>query len=56
MHPEDARAYDRLKRALAVEFRNDREAYNQAKTEFVEKVLRCAATMEHSAPAARIIP
>jgi GrpB-like predicted nucleotidyltransferase (UPF0157 family) len=56
MHPEDARAYESLKRALAVEFRNDREAYNQAKTEFVEKVLRCAATMEHSAPAARIIP
>ena len=56
MHPEDARAYERLKRALAVEFRNDREAYNQAKTEFVEKVLRRAATMEHSVPAGRIIP
>ena len=56
MYPEDACGYERLKRALAVEFRNDREAYNQAKTEFVEKVLRRAATMEHSVPARRIIP
>jgi GrpB-like predicted nucleotidyltransferase (UPF0157 family) len=54
-HPEDAHAYERLKRALAVEFRNDREAYNRAKTEFVEAVLRRAATMEHSSPAGRII-
>jgi GrpB-like predicted nucleotidyltransferase (UPF0157 family) len=56
MCPEDARAYERLKRALAVEFRNNREAYNQAKTEFVETVLRRATTMEHSVPARRIIP
>lgn len=56
MHPEDARAYERLKRTLAVEFRNDRETYNQAKTEFVEAVLGRAATMEHSAPAGRTIP
>lgn len=55
-HPEDAHAYESLKRALAVEYRNDREAYNQAKTEFVEAVLRRAATMEHSPPAGRIIP
>ncbi|HKV82196.1 MAG TPA: GrpB family protein [Candidatus Sulfotelmatobacter sp.] len=55
-HPEDARAYERLKRALAMEFRNDREEYNQAKTEFVEAVLRRAAMREHSAPAGRIIP
>jgi GrpB-like predicted nucleotidyltransferase (UPF0157 family) len=55
-HPEDAHAYERLKRALAVEFRNDREAYNQAKTEFVEAVLQRAAIMEHSSPAGRIIP
>src|SRR5579864_8381123 len=56
MRPEDARAYEHLKRALAVEFRNDREAYNHAKTEFVERVLRRVATMEHSVPARRIIP
>ena len=56
MHPEDARAYEGLKRDLAVEFREDREAYNQAKTEFVEAVLGRATTMEHSAPAGRTIP
>ena len=56
MHPEDARAYERLKRALAVEFRNHREAYNQAKTQFVESILRRATTVEHSAPDGRIIP
>jgi GrpB-like predicted nucleotidyltransferase (UPF0157 family) len=56
MHPEDARAYERLKRALAVKFRNDREAYNQGKTQFVEAILRRATTVEHSAPAGRIIP
>jgi|SRR5579864_3718835 len=55
-HPEDAGAYERLKRALAVEFGDDREAYNQAKTHFVEAILRRAATMEHSAPGGRIIP
>jgi len=55
-HPEDARSYERLKRALAVEFRNDREAYNQAKTRFVEAVLRRSLTVEHSVPAGRIIP
>jgi GrpB-like predicted nucleotidyltransferase (UPF0157 family) len=56
MHPEDARAYERLKGALAVKFRNDREAYNQAKTQFVEAILRRATTVEHSTPDGRIIP
>jgi GrpB-like predicted nucleotidyltransferase (UPF0157 family) len=55
-HHEDARAYERLKRTLAVEFRNDREGYNRAKTEFVEATLRRAVMMEHSVPAGRIIP
>ena len=41
-NPEDARAYERLKRTLAQEYRHDREAYNQAKTEFVEAILRRA--------------
>jgi GrpB-like predicted nucleotidyltransferase (UPF0157 family) len=53
-HCEDTQAYERLKRSLAGKFRNDREAYNQAKAEFVEAVLRRAVTMEHSAPAGRI--
>jgi GrpB-like predicted nucleotidyltransferase (UPF0157 family) len=55
-HHEEAHSYERLKRALAVEYRNDREAYNLAKTAFVEAVLQSAAMMEHSAPAGRIIP
>lgn len=39
-NPEDARAYERLKRTSAQEYRQDREAYNEAKTEFVEAILR----------------
>ena len=38
-HPEDADAYARLKRELAIRFRDDREAYNHAKAEFVESIL-----------------
>ena len=37
--PETARAYEELKRRLAVELADDREAYTVAKTEFVESVL-----------------
>jgi len=55
-HREAAQDYERLKRILAEQYRNDREAYNQAKTEFVEGVLRHATRTEHSAPAGRIIP
>jgi len=55
-NPEDARAYDRLKRTLAKDYRDDREAYNLAKTEFVEAILRRANATEHSSFAARIIP
>ena len=56
-HPEEAHAYERLKRTLAGEYRNDREAYNQAKTEFVKAVLRRANTStEHSPVSGRIIP
>lgn len=39
-HPEDANAYANLKRKLAIRFRNDREAYNDAKSNFVEGILR----------------
>ena len=53
---EEAQAYERLKRTLAQEYRNDREAYNQAKSEFVEAVLRRAATrMEPFSSTRRII-
>ncbi len=37
--PETARAYEALKRRLAAELRHDREAYTQAKTDFVLGVL-----------------
>ena len=42
-HPEDANAYASLKRELAIRFRDDREAYNNAKREFVESILRKSA-------------
>lgn len=55
-NPEDALAYERLKRQLAQEYRDNREAYNQAKTEFVETILRRADATEHSSSVSRIIP
>lgn len=54
-NPPDTRAYERLKRALAQQYRHDREPYNQAKTEFVEAILRKANAGEHSPSARRII-
>lgn len=42
-HQKDAEAYAELKRTLAGKFRNDREAYNEAKSEFVQRILRRAA-------------
>ncbi len=41
-HPEAARAYERLKRALAVEHRDDREAYADAKDAFIAGVVAAA--------------
>jgi len=38
-HPDDAAAYARLKRELAERYREDRVAYGDAKSEFVEGVL-----------------
>ena len=54
-NPEDAQAYERLKRALAREYRDDREAYSLAKTEFVEAILRRSDATEHSSFDSRII-
>ena len=45
-HPEDARAYGALKRQLAARFRDDREAYTEAKTAFVADILRRGARGE----------
>jgi GrpB-like predicted nucleotidyltransferase (UPF0157 family) len=41
-HPEDANAYATLKRSLADKFGDQREAYNQAKSQFVEEIVRQA--------------
>ena len=39
-HGADATAYGVLKRDLANKFHNDREGYNQAKSEFVQRILQ----------------
>lgn len=56
-HPEDACAYESLKRSLAERFGSDRDAYTQGKTEFIEAILRRAEASgpEHFSSAARII-
>jgi GrpB-like predicted nucleotidyltransferase (UPF0157 family) len=41
-HPEEAGAYQRLKRRLAAEHQTDREAYTVAKSAYVESVMRKA--------------
>lgn len=41
-HPKDANAYASLKRSLADKFGDQREAYNQAKSQFVEQITRHA--------------
>ena len=42
-HPEETEQYSILKKSLATKFRNDREAYTDAKSDFVEAVLRAAS-------------
>ena len=37
-HPEAAHQYETLKRQLADRFRDDRQAYNQAKTDFIRLI------------------
>ena len=41
-HPEEAATYERLKRRLATEHQADREAYTDAKSAYVESVMRKA--------------
>ncbi len=57
-HTDDAKAYATLKRELAERFRTEREAYNQAKSEFVEGILlrAQAPVTEHSSATERTIP
>ena len=38
-HPDEARKYETLKRELAAKFTFDREAYTDAKTQFIEGIL-----------------
>jgi GrpB-like predicted nucleotidyltransferase (UPF0157 family) len=56
-HPEEARGYELLKRLLACQYGNDRDGYTQAKSEFIEAILRRAklAGAEHFRSGARII-
>jgi GrpB-like predicted nucleotidyltransferase (UPF0157 family) len=42
-HPEEATIYERLKRQLAAEYQTDREAYTDAKSAYVEAVMRKTA-------------
>jgi GrpB-like predicted nucleotidyltransferase (UPF0157 family) len=39
-HPDEAGTYERLKKRLAVEHQTDREAYTDAKSVYVESVMR----------------
>jgi GrpB-like predicted nucleotidyltransferase (UPF0157 family) len=41
-HPETAMDYAKLKTELAVEYRNDRDGYTDAKTKFVQEINRMA--------------
>jgi GrpB-like predicted nucleotidyltransferase (UPF0157 family) len=41
-HPEEVRKYSDLKKSLAKKYRNNRDAYTEAKTGFVEEILRRA--------------
>ena len=41
-HPEEVETYERLKTRLAAEHRTDREAYTDAKSAYVESVMRKA--------------
>ena len=41
-HPEERDRYAQLKRQLAEQFRSDREAYTQAKTDYINSVMQKA--------------
>ena len=42
-HPQAMQQYAQLKQELAIRFESDREAYTQAKTEFIESIVALAA-------------
>jgi GrpB-like predicted nucleotidyltransferase (UPF0157 family) len=41
-HQQETRIYEQLKRRLATEYQTDREAYTDAKSAYVESVMRKA--------------
>jgi GrpB-like predicted nucleotidyltransferase (UPF0157 family) len=47
-HPEDAGRYAKLKRELVERFKSNREAYTNAKGEFIRQILTQAKSREHS--------
>jgi GrpB-like predicted nucleotidyltransferase (UPF0157 family) len=51
-HPRVAGDYEGLKKAAALRFRDDRVAYVEAKSRFIEEVLRRASSGWKSAPSA----
>lgn len=53
LHRNVASAYEALKLQLAEKYRNDREAYTDAKSEFIGKVIKLAGTVCKSTPVAR---
>ena len=42
-HPEEAAAYATLKHELAITYASDRSGYSNAKTDFIESILRQTA-------------
>lgn len=45
-HPEDAEAYEGLKRRVVRQFRNDRIGYNEAKADFIQNILKKATSSD----------
>ena len=41
-HPDEVKAYEELKLALAKKFRDDRDGYTEAKTEFITRIEKAA--------------
>ena len=42
IHPDEVKEYEKLKIALANKFRDDREGYTEAKTEFITRIEKAA--------------
>ena len=42
LHPEEVRTYEQLKRTLAANYHQDREAYTAGKTDYIQEVMKKA--------------